>query len=944
MFGFQRTGDAQWAAGDQMARGFIIGATAGRTTLTGEGLQHADGHSHLLASTNPATVSYDPAYGYEIAHIVRSGIERMYGGNHPDPNVMYYLTVYNEPLVQPAEPEDVDVDGIVRGIHRISTAEGDGPRAQILASGVGVPWALEAQQLLRDDWGVQADVWSVTSWTELRRDGLAADEHNFLHPTDEPRTAYVTEKLRDAAGPVVAVSDFMHAVQDQIRPWVPNRFATLGRRRLRLLRHPCRGTPLLQDRRTVDRGADAARLAEDGVVDREPRGTGDREVPPARRDRRHQRQRGRRELTRGCRRSARRWTRPRRSPGCGASRATSPRPPSSGSKRRCPGTPRCRRRGGRRSGWWRRRASPRSSSGTTTRTRRRGSRRTSSPRRRESCCAASACTQTLQLIRVTVEITEERVAGKGEHLREAILLYSREVAFAAADVYARAAEARGLWDARLEALVVDSILTGEADEELPSRIAALGWHGHGEVAVLVGTTPPLFDVDQLRRTARKLGVDVLIGVQGSRLVLVLGRAEPPPRTDDMPSDLPFPEIAKRLEPGFGTGHLVLGPTVPALVDASQSARAALAGFAVARAWRHAPRPVEADDLLPERALAGDPLAKQTLVERIYRPLQAHSADLVTTLWSYLDNGRSLEATARELFVHPNTVRYRLKRVSEVIGWDATGPREALILQTALILGSIGHGCDPATAARHAANLALTCTGRTKACGILVTRSPEALARSLAGWKSDHRRLPRAGLPVPRLPLPLARPRRRRRPPRRLLRVGRVSISSPPGTEWDADRIRDTQVAQPLIVAASLLSWNALRRPRRRRRRRRTLGRRVRRRRGGRHPERRGRPATRRHPRTCDGRGRGAAEQTGMSAVIGGDEAAVVARLDELDLTPANYNGGGQLVAAGALDALRGAGGRAARRHPRHPAAGGGRLPHPLHGARRRDAAVRGGGR
>ncbi|GAA2994087.1 hypothetical protein JOD63_001270 [Microbacterium terrae] len=298
-------------------------------------------------------------------------------------------------------------------------------------------------------------------------------------------------------------------------------------------------------------------------------------------------------------------------------------------------------------------------------------------------------TQTLQLIRVTVEVTEERVAGKGEHLREAILLYSREVAFAAADVYARAAEARGLWDARLEALVVDSILTGEADEELPSRIAALGWHGHGEVAVLVGTTPAQFDVDQLRRTSRKLGVDVLIGVQGSRLVLVLGRAEPPARTEDLAADLPFTEIARRLEPGFGPGHLVLGPTVPALVDAGQSARASLAGFAVARAWRNAPRPVEADDLLPERALAGDPLAKQTLVERIYRPLQAHSADLVTTLWSYLDNGRSLEATARELFVHPNTVRYRLKRVSEVIGWDATGPREALILQTALILGSIG---------------------------------------------------------------------------------------------------------------------------------------------------------------------------------------------------------------------------------------------------------------
>jgi pyruvate dehydrogenase E1 component len=228
MFGFQRTGDAQWAAGDQMARGFIIGATAGRTTLTGEGLQHADGHSHLLASTNPATISYDPTYGYEIAHIVRAGLDRMYGGQHPDPNVMYYLTVYNEPLVHPAEPADVDVDGIVRGIHRISVGEGDGPRAQLLASGVGVPWVLEAQQLLKDDWGVIADVWSVTSWTELRRDGLAADEHNFLHPEEEPRTAYITEKLRDTPGPVVAVSDYMHAVQDQIRPWVQHRFATLG--------------------------------------------------------------------------------------------------------------------------------------------------------------------------------------------------------------------------------------------------------------------------------------------------------------------------------------------------------------------------------------------------------------------------------------------------------------------------------------------------------------------------------------------------------------------------------------------------------------------------------------------------------------------------------------------------------------------------------------------
>ncbi|WP_423917360.1 PucR family transcriptional regulator [Frigoribacterium sp. 2-23] len=305
--------------------------------------------------------------------------------------------------------------------------------------------------------------------------------------------------------------------------------------------------------------------------------------------------------------------------------------------------------------------------------------------------------QTLQLIRVTVEVVEERVKDGDDSLREAILLYSREIAFASADVYARAAEARGLWDARLEALVVDSILSGEYDDELPSRIAALGWHGHGEVAVLVGTAPRMLDVDMLRRTARHLEADVLIGVQGSRLVLVIGRADP--LTDDVEPGTPahpsFTDIALALEPGFGEGHLVLGHEVPSLVDASKSAKAALAGFAVARAWRNAPRPTLADDLLPERALAGDPVARSALVNRVYRPLKNHSTELLTTLWCYLDNGRSLEATARELFVHPNTVRYRLKRVSDVIGWDATGAREALILQSALILGSIAdHDAPP----------------------------------------------------------------------------------------------------------------------------------------------------------------------------------------------------------------------------------------------------------
>ena len=297
--------------------------------------------------------------------------------------------------------------------------------------------------------------------------------------------------------------------------------------------------------------------------------------------------------------------------------------------------------------------------------------------------------ETLQLIRVVVSVVEERVAPRSEALREAVLHYSRDVAFAAADVYARAAEARGLWDARLEALVVDSILTGESDDELPSRIAALGWHGDGEAAVLVGTAERVVDVDQLRRSARHAGADALIGLQGSRLVLVLGRLDAQ-QHGVAPIDPPlsFLEIAGRLADGFSDGPLVLGPTVDNLVDASRSARAALAGVAVARSWRNAPRPVAADDLLPERALAGDGLARRTLIEQIYEPLAAHSGELLETLWCYLDNGRSLEATARELFVHPNTVRYRLKKVSEVIGWNATGAREALILQSALIAGSI----------------------------------------------------------------------------------------------------------------------------------------------------------------------------------------------------------------------------------------------------------------
>ena len=228
MFGFQRTADSIWAASDQMSRGFMIGATAGRTTLTGEGLQHADGHSPVLASTNPAVVTFDPAYGYEIGHIMRAGIERMYGGEHTDPNVIFYITVYNEPIVQPVEPDNVDVDGIVRGIHQISKNPTGGHKAQILASGVAVPWAYEAQQLLQKDWGVSADIWSVTSWVELRRNGLEHDEKRFLNPGTSVETPYVTAKLAGSEGPFLGVSDYMHAVPDMIRNWVPGDYATLG--------------------------------------------------------------------------------------------------------------------------------------------------------------------------------------------------------------------------------------------------------------------------------------------------------------------------------------------------------------------------------------------------------------------------------------------------------------------------------------------------------------------------------------------------------------------------------------------------------------------------------------------------------------------------------------------------------------------------------------------
>jgi pyruvate dehydrogenase E1 component len=227
MFGFQRTADQMWQMADQLGRGFLLGATAGRTTLNGEGLQHQDGHSLLLASTNPAVVAYDAAYGYELAFIVEDGLQRMYGDAPED--VFFYLTVYNEPYPQPPMPDIAGLrEGVLNGMYRLRRSDGVAAQAQVLASGVTVPAALAAQELLRADWGVGVDVWSVTSWNELRRDALACEEHALLHPDEAPQTPYVTKTLMGANGPVVAVSDWMRAVPDQISRWVPGDWTSLG--------------------------------------------------------------------------------------------------------------------------------------------------------------------------------------------------------------------------------------------------------------------------------------------------------------------------------------------------------------------------------------------------------------------------------------------------------------------------------------------------------------------------------------------------------------------------------------------------------------------------------------------------------------------------------------------------------------------------------------------
>jgi sugar diacid utilization regulator len=291
--------------------------------------------------------------------------------------------------------------------------------------------------------------------------------------------------------------------------------------------------------------------------------------------------------------------------------------------------------------------------------------------------------QTVELVRVAVETVEDHapelaVKGDEERLREAVLRYSRELAFQAALVYARAAEERGAWDARLEALVVDAVVVGEADADLLSRAAALGWTAHTAVVVLAGAAgagEQEHAIDEIRRLARRDGFDVLASIDGRRLVCVLGVDG-----DPMPA-------AKLISGFFAPGPVVVGPPVDDLSGAPTSARAALAGLAVASAWPAAPRPVPAALLLPERAIAGDLEAQATLAD-IHRLLAETDGALVDTLSAYIDAGGGLEATARALFVHPHTVRYRLRRVADVTGFAPTEARDRWALSVGLTLGRL----------------------------------------------------------------------------------------------------------------------------------------------------------------------------------------------------------------------------------------------------------------
>ncbi|MEV6226892.1 helix-turn-helix domain-containing protein [Saccharopolyspora shandongensis] len=296
--------------------------------------------------------------------------------------------------------------------------------------------------------------------------------------------------------------------------------------------------------------------------------------------------------------------------------------------------------------------------------------------------------QTLELVRVAIDVLEQQLPelAAEEHerilLTEAILRYTREISFAAATSYAAAAESRGAWDARLEALVVDGIVRGDAEESLLSRAAALGWEPSSEATVLVGNAPsddPPTIVYQVRSRAARVGCPVLLGVQGTRLVVVFG-GPGDARTNE--------EAAKRLAEAFDDGPVVAGPTVPSLAEAHRSAGDAMSALRAVVAWPTAPRPVPSGDLLPERALAGDPEAERQLVERIVLPLVDAGGALMETVDTYLEVGGVLENCARQLYVHPNTVRYRLRRVAELTGHTPSNARDAHVLRVGLAVGRL----------------------------------------------------------------------------------------------------------------------------------------------------------------------------------------------------------------------------------------------------------------
>lgn len=297
--------------------------------------------------------------------------------------------------------------------------------------------------------------------------------------------------------------------------------------------------------------------------------------------------------------------------------------------------------------------------------------------------------QTVEMVRLSIEVVEDNlVSAVGEDdapsVREAVVRYAREVAFATAEVYAKAAEQRGAWDARLEALVVDSVLRAEADETVRSRASALGWQSRGNVAVVLGRVAEVDEsdrnrvstIDGVRRSAHHMNLDALCAVQGDRLVVVLGGVDNPDKA------------GAGIAGHFGDGPVVVGPVVPELLQAHASARAAVAGLRAAPGWPDAPRPVLADDLLPERALSGDGHARRQLVFEVYKPLLDAGSGILDTVSSFLDHGSSIEATGRALFVHPNTVRYRLRRAADVTGITAANPRDAYTYRVALTLGRL----------------------------------------------------------------------------------------------------------------------------------------------------------------------------------------------------------------------------------------------------------------